>query len=98
MPAKCNGREACRQATAESYSPGKGLELGLLEVLSMSLESQTPRTGIQADDLTFKGIDLKASPSSAISKSSDVVDEGLNRVPQIDIAQVTDHQITMIYG
>jgi len=78
--------------------PGKSLDLGSCKVLSISLESQTTQTGIQADDLTFRGIDLKASPSSAVSESSDAMDEGLNRAPQIDISKVTDHQITLRYG
>jgi len=84
LPNAAGGRPAARPLLKAAAS-GKALELGSWKVLPMSLESQTPRTGIQADKFTFRGIDLKASPSSAISESSDVVDEGLNRAPQIDI-------------
>jgi len=80
------GERPATRPLLKAAAPGKGLELGSWKVLPMSLVSQTPRTGIQADDFTFRGIDLKASPSSAIFQSSDVVDEGLNRAPQIDIA------------
>jgi len=62
----------------------------------MSPKSQTPRTGIHTDDITFRGFDLKARPSGTLYESSDVVNEGLNRAPQIDIVQVTDNQITSI--
>jgi len=85
------GRPAARPLL-KAEAPGKGLELASWKVLPMSLESQTPRTSIQADDLTFRGIDLKASSVSAIAESSDVMDEGINRAPQFDIAQVTDNQ------
>jgi len=97
MSAQYSGRKACRQTTVENCSSWQWAGTGFVEG-SANVAGVPHSSDRHLNDLTFRDIDMMASPSGAIPESSDAVDEGLNRALQLDIVQVTDHQIHLRYG